>query len=607
MVTLHSYRSRLICVVASIRWIIPALALLIPSARVRAGSFTTSLQNTTVELGQSTILSLQFQELQVPSAPQLPPLQDITVRYIGPMSQQSFVNGKRSSSITHRYQLTPRKQGELTLPAFSIALGGQDYSSQPLKLTVAAPNTMTAPEGEAGLLFLKLITPTNEIVLGETFPFEIRLFFAANLRETSNPKLELDGFILGKTAQPEQGHTLIGGKQYGTVAWRMSATAAKAGSLPFGPAEMEMMAVFPGAQSRGGFSDLFGMLTEQRRVSLRSATNVIRVVPPPVNGRPANFAGAVGKFRLITSISPTNIAVGDPITLHAQIAGRGNFDQISMPVVASTNGLRIYDSQSEVQTTDDLGLEGVKSFDQVVILEQAGLAEFPEIQFSYFDPESKSYVTLRHAPTPITVRPGASLSLSTTLLPGSNGEPASPAPLPIPVAAKDELQHIVYTLGTPLNQRPWIRRPGVLAALAFPLPAYALFAVWHRRRQEQIRDPRRQRRITAAQTIATGLSSLTRHAAGGDSVRFFETLGVVLREKIGLTLDIPAAAITEEIVDSRLISIGLVDEEITGLYELFSALNQARFSPDHSVEELESYQQRLHSVCDALDGLRGSR
>ncbi|MSU36299.1 MAG: protein BatD [Pedosphaera sp.] len=606
MVTLLSYRSRFLQMFASIRWIILALALLISSTSGHAGSFATSLQNMTLELGQSTILSLQFQELQVPSPPQLPSLQDATVRYIGPVSQQSFVNGKRSSSITHRYQLTPKKQGELIIPALSITLGGQAYSSQPLTLTVAPPNSMTAPEGEAGLLFLKLITPTNEIVLGETFPFEIRLFFAANLRETANPKLELDGFILGKTAQPEQGQTLIGGKRYGTVTWRMSATAAKAGSLPFGPVEMEMVAVFPGAQPRAGLFDPFGMVADQRRVSLHSGTNVLRVVSPPVNGRPADFAGAVGKFRLLASISPTNIAAGDPITLRAQITGRGNFDQINMPVVASTNGLRIYDSQSEVQTTDDLGLEGVKSFEQVVIPEHAGLEEFPEIQFSYFDPGLKSYVTLRHAPTPITVRPGASLSVSTTL-PGSNGVVASPAPPPTPVPTKDELQHIVYTLGRPLNQRPWIRRPAVLAALSFPLPAYALFAAWHRRREEQIRDPRRQRRATAVQTIATELSSLTRHAAAGDSVGFFGSLGVILREHIGLTLDIPSAAITEEIVDSRLISIGLADDAITGLHELFSALNQARFAPGHSVEELESYQQRLHRVCEALDGTRGHR
>lgn len=323
-----------------------------------------------------------------------------------------------------------------------------------------------------------------------------------------------------------------------------------------------------------------------------------------MNGRPANFAGAVGKFRLVNSLSTTNVAVGDPITLRAQVAGRGNLDQVNMPVLASTNGLRIYDAQSEVQTTDDLGLEGVKSFEQIVIPEQTGLVQFPEIQFSYFDPESKSYVTLKHAPTPITVRPGAALS---TILPASNVAATSPAPLPPPVAPKNELQHIVYSLGLPLNQRPWIRRPGVLAALAFPLPAYALFAAWYRRRQEHIRDPRRQRRANADQSIAAGLSALTRQAAAGDSAGFFESLGGVLREQIGLALDIPAAAITEEIIDSRLLSIGLAEDAITGLKELFSALNQARFAPDHSVEELESFQQRLHTVCNALDGLREQR
>src|SRR6516162_9933180 len=45
------------------------------------------------------------------------------------------------------------------------------------------------------------------------------------------------------------------------------------------------------------------------------------VEEPPVAGRPADFSGLVGFFRISTSASPTEVRVEDPLTLTVRITG----------------------------------------------------------------------------------------------------------------------------------------------------------------------------------------------------------------------------------------------------------------------------------------------
>src|SRR5687767_3022556 len=97
-----------------------AIAMLWTGLLANAASFEVQLQNSAIELGDSTILSLQFQDLKPDGAVQLPELNGATVRYVGPAHSFSLVNGKRSVTATYRYQITPREPGELVIPAMSV-------------------------------------------------------------------------------------------------------------------------------------------------------------------------------------------------------------------------------------------------------------------------------------------------------------------------------------------------------------------------------------------------------------------------------------------------------------------------------------------------------
>ena len=81
-----------------------------------------------------------------------------------------------------------------------------------------------------------------------------------------------------------------------------------------------------------------------------------------------------------------------------------------------------------------------------------------------------------------------------------------------------------------------------------------------------------------AKYLAETLPQLRAQAAEKKSDAFFATTFRLLQEQLGERLDLPAAAITEAVVDEQLPKSGASKQLIDGLRELFQACNQARYA-----------------------------
>ena len=126
----------------------------------------------------------------------------------------------------------------------------------------------------------------------------------------------------------------------------------------------------------------------------------------PQENMPAGFNGAVGTFILNFSAGPTNVAVGDPITVRVQLSGRGAFDTLALPEQTAWQDFKTYPPTAKVDTTGDpMGIQGSKTFEQVIVPQKAEIKELPPISFSFFDPEGKTYRTLTEPATRLVVRP----------------------------------------------------------------------------------------------------------------------------------------------------------------------------------------------------------
>ncbi len=90
---------------------------------------------------------------------------------------------------------------------------------------------------------------------------------------------------------------------------------------------------------------------------------------------------------MTTSVKPTMVQAGDPITITAKIAGRGDFDRVTAPLIHRSG--RMADLPAfgrNLQDDDEVGISGTKTFEMAVIPQTKKTAS-PALEWSYFDPD----------------------------------------------------------------------------------------------------------------------------------------------------------------------------------------------------------------------------
>ena len=588
-------------------WALLCVLSLLLAETGHAAKFTAALDRDTVTLGEQVSLSLTFDGAAPDDVPALPAIPNLQINYIGPSSRFSFVNGQTTSSITHNFQVTPRQIGEFVIPSVSAAAGGQRLSTLPLKLKVLKPNAAPPDPNTADppLAFLKLVLPKKEVFLGEVITAELQFHFRQGVQLAASPQLSgtpAEGLTVGKITGTQQRQVRIGNTVYNVIPASLTLTAIKTGPLTVGPITANVVIHAPSSRrqrdpifDRLGV-DFFGM-NDQKQLPVLSEMETIQSLSLPVENVPAQFNGAVGSYMMNASAGPTNVTAGDPITLRVQIIGRGALDALTLPEQAGWNNFKSYPPTSRIETTDPLGLQGSKTFEQIVSPENAGVKEIPPFSFAFFDPEVKQYRTLTQPAVKLVVRPGGA-----NVMPTVAAGKSSSSDLPPPA------QDIVHIKPRPGSLGPialaLIHRPWFLAMQSVPLLAWLAAVGWRKRTDALANNPRLRRRRQVAQIIRDGLLELRQHATANESDHFFATLFRLLQEQLGERLDCPASAITEAVIDEKVRPRGVPAEMLNELHELFQAHNLARYAPVQSSRELTAIIPRLENALAKLQEVK---
>lgn len=574
-----------------------ATAFLLLHSLAAAPSFTAQLEPDSIAAGETAVLKLVFTDLGDVAAPPLPTLADCASQYLGPESRQavSFGTGAgftRTSTLAHTYALQPQKAGVVEIPAITVEVGGKKYTSNPLKLRVGQGFD------QRQLGFIKIEVPKTDLYVGETIPVEIRFYFRKAPRQQGTPRLKMDGFVKGGEYADNLNPEPVEGEIHGVYRHVVALTAVKAGELTLGPAELETIYLFQRQGRRSLFDDpFFGGGAEQRKLVFQSDPVTVKVSPPPRVNQPAGFAGAVGRFSLDVKASPTNVSVGDPITVRTRVRGRGNFEALKLAELSPDSGFQAYPGTNSFTPADQLGLEGEKVFEQVLVPERAGVQSLRLPALVAWNPEARRYDTLEPHSFQVNVRP----SLTAQAAPAGNLPPATPAETgAAPRAGSQPMLPLRTQLGSlsalspPLVARPWF-----LGLLLAPPLAYAGLGLVRRireRRETRGPDLRQQQERSVAET----LGSLAGLARSERPAEFFAALNQVLQLQLALTLGGAAGAFTEDVVEGRLAARALADEDAARLRSLFGALTQARYSPEASAARLDSLAEDARRVVAAL-------
>ncbi len=580
-----------------LRWACLCLCLLM---RLSAASATASFDRNLAESGETLRLQVTLegeQPTEVPRLPSLPLVQSI--QYLGPRQMTQIINGVSSFQVVFQFQLQTRGEGELTLPPLTVNTRGGAVQTPQISCRIVPK------EPKKDKVSLKIVTPRDECYVGETFAYDLQLYSAVNLNQIAPPKMSFDGFVTGQEMPPSNTQTVRDGQAYIVLSYRQTATPTKEGLLSLGPASQEyVIEVNRGRRPRSLLDDFFGGGAELERGAVEAPPRRIRVKPLPAQGRPTGFSGAIGRFSVKTTVSRTNVALGEAITVKWSVYGRGSFNSVPAPQLIAVEGLKTYPGTNGFASEDPLGLSGTKTFEAMVVLESPAIRELRFEPYSFFDPETGRYATVRPRPIAVTVRPEAGPGSPAPANPTVSAAPSSPFP-----DRRETLMSLSLRGGRRVPERlPWARQPLWLAMIAAPLVAWGSLALWqrwreHRSRRLQPTQASRMREAVSAQQEALGAA-----AAAGDSRGFFQALDALLRIQCALVMGWPNGdAVTVDVVESGLVARGLDGDSAESLRRLFAAVDAAKFSPDAGPGEMPWMREQAEAVVTALRALEGVR
>ena len=584
------------------RYLLVAVALL--NSAAFAASFTASLDRDTITLGESATLSLAFEGGQ-PGKVEMQRVPGLEIHQVGTStSMNSDFNGHSSMVITYTLSVTADHDGDFTIPAISADIKGQNFTSQPIKLTVTKS---TAPPPDAAtsagqVAFLKLSIPKDKLYVGEAIVARLDLYLRDEVQNFGNFQLTAaadDGFSAGTPVElrNQRRQVQVGNRVFTVVPYGLPLTVVKTGKVALGPFSVGVTLIVP-AEGQGGdaFLNRFFQQNIQKQVTLATESVPLELLPLPDQNKPANFNGAVGDYTMNLTAGPTTVTVGDPITVHVQITGRGALDGLTLPPQDSLRDFKTYPPTTKVEPTDQFDFQGSKTFEELVSPQNADVREFPALTFSYFNPNDGQYHTLNHAAVPLIVHTTAA-NAAPAFASGKNNAAANPAP--------QDVLPFKQSLGTlSQNQAPLLARPAFLAAQGFPVLAFLAAFIWRKRADNLANNPRLRRRRAVTLLVAAGLDDLKKYATANQPDEFFATLFRLLQEQLGERLDCPASAITENVVEEHALLRGAPAPLRDALREQFQLCNQARYAPVRGTSELNSVAAQFEKLIRQLQELK---
>jgi hypothetical protein len=568
------------------------LALAFP-AGLFAASFSISFDQNPVTVGDTVTMTMTFDGGQPNSLPAVPAVPGLKIDDAHSDSTAiEMVNGNVSRKIMHSFVVTPTGPGDFVIPSMEANIAGQVCKSDPVTLKVTKPGTpppgMNAENPE--LAFMRLEVPKKTVYVGEVFHAELDLYLRegiVDLRDLQMNPPQAEGFTIGKSTRPPTHQTRLGNFRYIVVPFAMTYTAAKVGKLSISSTEAGMTLLF-------GPVDIFRRPSRAQHVTLSNEPVEIQSLPLPMENVPPGFSGAVGKYTMNLTVSPTNVAMGDPITIKVDITGTGGIDGVRLPTQMGWDRFKVYPptAQFEANPNDPLGTSGTMHFALTAVPESMDVNELPPFLFTYFDPDSKSYQTLSHPVVPLIVRPSAASLPAPNLSENSSSD--NPGSMQDVSPIKPRLGELAQ-LSPPLIRQPWF-----LMLQGIPAIAWASLLIARQQKEKLASNPRLRRRKQVEQTIRDGLKELRQSANAGDSETFFATVFRLLQEQLGERLDVPSSAITEAVLDERLRPLGVPETQLTELREIFQACNQARYAHESTNAQLVSMMARVEAALNEL-------
>ncbi len=424
---------------------IAAFAFFLCGISLFAQEATAGLSSPATVVGRPVEIVVTVRDARSAEVPQSLNVPGLRIELLGRSTRFEMNNFKITSSLTYTYSVLPQQAGEFDIPAVEVRVGDKTLKTNPLRISVADASAMQPPQGlpnapspqmpsaggqvprSNGLpYFGELVLSKKKAFVGEVIPAEFRYYFNSSIggEVGDRPNLVGEGFTVQKLANVPKREQIVNGENYIVFAFQTAITPAKSGPLEIPPAKLEARLQLPGS-APAGFDDFFrqfggiappGMFTNMQEVGIETAPTALEISPLPKQGRPDDFSGAIGKFKMEASVSPKKAGPGDPVTLRVVISGQGNFEAMGAPVLVGDEEWRSYPPSEKFQPSDSISYSGEKAY-EFLLVARTDQQQTPGIRFSYLDPDTGKYEILTQNPLPVQARAGQPAAQTTEAAP----------------------------------------------------------------------------------------------------------------------------------------------------------------------------------------------
>lgn len=356
--------------------------------------------------------------------PKLPDMKDFSMRNMmsSSASNYSIVNGTVSESITKSfiYRLLPKKVGNLIIPDFIINVNGNSYHTQQVSVRVLDKSTagqslpkqgnpFSYSQGmplfmqdpfdmdygfePVGEMFLRATPDKKTVFLGEPLLVTYRLY-------TTQPVTSLEL----KEEKDSGGY----GKEIYSEPNRLNFELVKIKNQRYQVAVIKTLSISPNKTGELEMPRITAVAQMGRmglyRQTLVSEPVFINVVDLPKAGKPDDYSGAVGAFKVSDRMEKTSIRIGEALEYKLTITGKGNFNQFSNPVYPLQQEFRIASpiTNNRIQA----GVSGTRTISYMLIPKREGSFTLPGVSFNWFDPVTAKYQYFSSSPITVEIKPG---------------------------------------------------------------------------------------------------------------------------------------------------------------------------------------------------------
>lgn len=338
----------------------------------------------------------------------------------------SIINGRRTQQITKQYvmsySLTSNKVGQIELPPVSVTIDGKSYRTNPVEINILKPGTTDQLDLEVTLseqqcyVGQPVIMTVKFYILADIgdFQFNIPAFtsddFYIEDTDTSNPQAKEYDLGNGVIVRASQYRTTHNGRDSILLFFSKVLIPKHAGEIACLPASVSADVAVGRVQSRDRFFDdsffdgFFGSRKEYKRFMVSSQPLNLKVRPLPEEDKPSGFYGLVGQYTIAASATPTNVNVGDPITLTIRVGGSKYLKPVQWPALEHipelTDNFKIPSEKASPTIQNSY-----KVFTQTIRASNDKIDAIPSIPLVFFDADKGRYDIAKTKPIKLDVSP----------------------------------------------------------------------------------------------------------------------------------------------------------------------------------------------------------